>query len=69
METEPNNSPKELTPLPLSTISNGRFLEENDEDWFELELTKEQPISIEILAQRYLRSPVDTLIENLRPIP
>ena len=67
LEPEPNNTREQATPLSLGAIANGRFLEPGDEDWYLVNLTKGQPVSFEILAQRYLRSPVDTALEIYDP--
>ncbi len=42
---------------------NGRFDSAGDDDWYWLKLEKGQAVTLEIMAQRHLRSPVDTLIE------
>ncbi len=63
LETEPNNAKITATPLSIPGIANGRFLAENDEDWYRLSLAKNQKIELEIMAQRHLRSPIDTRLE------
>lgn len=47
---------------PGSTI-NGRFSAEGDEDWYCVTLEQGQGLLLHTMAQRYLRSPVDTILE------
>ncbi len=44
-------------------VINGRFDQQGDTDWFRLELVKDETVFLDVLAQRHLRSPVDTLLE------
>ncbi|REJ82258.1 MAG: hypothetical protein DWQ34_07450 [Planctomycetota bacterium] len=44
-------------------IVNGRFEKVGDADWFRLDLDQGEKIALDIVAQRHLRSPVDTLLE------
>ena len=63
LEVEPNGTREQATPLELPMTANGRFGESGDDDWYRVRLVAGQPISLETTAQRFLRSPVDTLIE------
>lgn len=62
-ETEPNSSSEAAQAIEIPCIVNGRFREAEDEDWFGLKLVEGQEIELEIMAQRHLRSPIDTRIE------
>lgn len=44
-------------------VLNGIFDKPGDTDWFRLDLDKGEKIFLDVLAQRHLRSPVDTLLE------
>lgn len=50
-------------PLVLPQILDGRFDDPQDEDRFSISLKKNESITLSVMAQRHLRSPVDTLIE------
>ncbi len=63
IETESNNDQRHADSLTLNSTVNGRFHQDNDEDWYRLNLKKGQWVELEITAQRYLRSPVDTRLE------
>lgn len=56
----PNETPLKLD---LPTTYNGRIDRPGDEDWFEVALKKGDGITLDIMAQRHLRSPVDMLVE------
>lgn len=55
-------SPKPV-PLDLPRVLHGRFDHPRDEDRFSISLKKNESITLSVMAQRHLRSPVDTLIE------
>ena len=63
IETEPNDSREKANALNLGVTVNGRFDKPNDSDQYRLTLKKGQGVLLEVLAQRHLRSPVDTYIE------
>ena len=65
LETEPNNDLKTARPLKMDTTINARFLNDGDEDWYQLDMKKGDQVTLEIMAQRHFRSPVDTLIDVL----
>lgn len=52
-------------PLVLPRVLHGRFDHPQDEDRFSISLKKNESITLSVMAQRHLRSPVDTLIEVL----
>ncbi len=64
-EQEPNSELKSANPLKPGYTTNGRFNEAGDEDWYVIELAAKQRIKLDLVAQRYLREPVDTLLEVL----
>ena len=45
------------------TVVNGRFLTADDDDWYSIELKSQESIEIEIVAERHLRSPIDSMVE------
>lgn len=63
VEREPNNERAAAVPLDLPVTANGRFDEPGDEDWYRLALKANQGVVLQTVAQRHLRSPVDTLLE------
>lgn len=67
VETEPNNDRATATPLSLPGTANGRFLNPGDEDWYRLTVKDLQPVVLEVVAQRLLQSPIDTLLEVYDP--
>ena len=50
-------------PLTLPQVINGRFDRANDDDWFTIKLDKGDSVTLDVMAQRHLRPPVDTLLE------
>jgi len=61
---DPGNRREDAFPLDRkSLVINGRFEQPGDEDWFRVELEKDERIAFDVVAQRHLRSPVDTLLE------
>jgi len=63
LEIEPNAQLSQATPLTIPMIANARIDEPGDVDWYRVSLTAGQGIVLETIAQRYLRSPLDTRIE------
>jgi hypothetical protein len=63
VEAEPNDQREQSLPLALPMTANGRFDKPGDEDWYSLTLTAGQQVWLDLVAQRYLRSPVDTRLE------
>ena len=63
VEAEPNNDPEHAQPLQLPVTANGRFESPDDSDWYRLSLQKGESVLLELMAERVLRSPVDSLIE------
>lgn len=62
-EAEPNDERSLAAAIPLATTVNGRFQKPGDADWFRVRLAVGQKIAIETVAQRFVRSPVDTLLQ------
>lgn len=63
LEREPNQSAAEAMPLDWPATVNARIDAPGDVDWFKLRLAAQQAVVIETTAQRFLRSPTDTLVE------
>ena len=49
--------------LALPITVDGRFLAPGEEDWYTLDLKAQEIVAIEVLADRQLRSPVDSRVE------
>lgn len=62
-ETEPNNDEKSAGSMDVPSGMSGRFEQAGDVDWYRLRLAKGDKLCIEVHAQRYLRSAVDTHLE------
>lgn len=63
IEREPNDQRGQATPLSLPTMMNGRFDHDRDEDWYRLDLAFATPVWLETFAHRYLKAPIDTVIQ------
>ncbi len=63
VEREPNNDRPQATPLGLPSLVNGRFDDDRDDDWYRLELSSLQPVWLEIFSHRFLKAPVDTVLQ------
>lgn len=63
VETEPNNDAKQATTVSIPVVVNGRIDKPGDEDWFRVPLKKGQAALFEVMAQRLVRSPLDTIVE------
>ncbi|HVX63445.1 MAG TPA: PPC domain-containing protein [Pirellulales bacterium] len=63
LQREPNEAAAEAMPLEWPLTVNARIDAPDDADWFRVRLAEKESIVLETTAQRYLRSPVDTLVE------
>ena len=63
VESEPNNDVAMATELKCPVTTNGRFSEAGDVDWYRVRLEANQKVWFETVAHRFIRSPVDTLIQ------
>lgn len=63
VEAEPNNDATHSQSLELPVTANGRFESAGDEDWYRLSLQKGETVLLDVMAERVLRSPIDTLLE------
>ena len=63
IEAEPNNDRSQAALLAWPVCVNGRFDQSGDADWYRVKLDAQQKVWLEIVAQRFIRSPVDTLIQ------
>jgi len=58
-----NDSRDSAQSVSIPTTINARFTGEGGEHWYKISLDKGQRLTAEIAAQRYLNSPIDTLLE------
>jgi hypothetical protein len=63
LETSEPHLRDHAQPLSSPGTVNGRFLAPGEEDWYEVELKAQANVAIEVLADRHLRSPVDSFVE------
>lgn len=63
LEVEPNNERAQATTLAVPGTANGRFTTSNDEDWYRMPLKKDEGVRFEVASQRFMNSPVDSLLE------
>lgn len=63
LEAEPNQNRDQATPLEVPMTVNGRIDNLDDEDWYRISLKGGQVVVLETTAQRFLRSPLDTLLQ------
>jgi len=63
VEAEPNNDASRGQPVQLPLTVNGRFESTEDEDWYRVPLQKGKGVLLEVLAERVLHSPIDSLLE------
>ncbi len=63
IEAEPNEERAQGAVLAIPSTTNGRFQKANDIDWYRIRLDAKQKVQLEIVAHRYIKSPVDTLIQ------
>jgi len=53
--------------LSMPVTVNGRFQGSGGEHWYRLNLAQGEQVTLEIVAQRYLHAPIDTLVEVFGP--
>lgn len=63
IEAEPNDHQAQASDLNLPITVNARFQNANDADWYRLRLNAQQKVQLEVVAHRFIRSPVDTLLQ------
>ncbi|MDB5336118.1 MAG: putative serine proteinase, subtilase family [Planctomycetaceae bacterium] len=63
LEVEPNEERPQSSQLAIPSTLNARFQKAGDVDWYRVRLEDKQKVQIEIVAQRFLRSPIDTLLQ------
>lgn len=63
IEAEPNNELAQAPLLTWPTTVNARFDQPSDADWYRVKLNAQQKVWFEITAHRFVRSPVDSLIQ------
>ncbi|MBI5761303.1 MAG: PPC domain-containing protein [Planctomycetales bacterium] len=63
IEAEPNDDQPRANGVTIPITVNGRFDRPGDVDWYRINLKQGDAVFIETTAQRFLRSPVDTLVE------
>jgi hypothetical protein len=63
IEAEPNNDASQATALMLPATANARIDTSDDADWYRVRLAANQAVWFEVVAHRFLRSPVDTLLQ------
>ena len=63
VEVEPNEDRAQGALLALPGTMNARFQTSGDIDWYKIRLDAKQKVQLEIVAQRYIKSPVDTLLQ------
>lgn len=63
IEAEPNDAREAATMLGLPITVNGRFASAGDADWYRVKLEAGRKVTAEVQAQRFIRSPVDTLVQ------
>lgn len=63
LEAEPNADRTRGNLLAIPSTLNARFQTTGDVDWYRVRLNAQQKVQFEIVAQRFLRSAVDTLLQ------
>ncbi len=63
IETEPNSDREHAQRLAWPVCINARFEQANDADWYQITLNEKQSVSLEVIAHRFLHSPVDTMMQ------
>lgn len=62
VEAEPNDDRQQAGLLTFPITVNARFQQPQDADWYRIRLEARQKVQLEIIAHRFIRSPVDTLL-------
>lgn len=62
-EAEPNADREHAQAVTLDTTVNARFQEAGDVDWYRVTLAAKQRVWLDVTAQRFSRSPADTLLQ------
>ena len=63
IESEPNDERTAAAELKWPVTVNARFQQPNDADWYRVKLEASQKVWFETIAHRFIRSPIDTLIQ------
>ena len=63
IEVEPNDERIAATELKWPLTVNARFQQSGDADWYRVKLEAQQKVWFETIAHRFIRSPVDPLIQ------
>ncbi|MEK6259521.1 MAG: PPC domain-containing protein [Planctomycetota bacterium] len=63
IEAEPNDERTAAAELKWPITVNARFHQPNDADWYRVKLEANQKVWFETIAHRFIRSPIDTLIQ------
>lgn len=63
LEAEPNADQAHAQAVALESTVNARFHEPGDVDWYRITLAAKQKVWLDVTAQRFSRSPVDTLLQ------
>jgi len=63
VEAEPNDDRAQAGLLTWPITVNARFQQPHDADWYRVRLEAKQKVRFEIVAHRFIRSPVDTLVQ------
>jgi len=63
IEVEPNDDAPRASAVTMPLTINGRFDHAGDADWYRVSLKQGDAVFVETTAQRFLRAPMDTLVE------
>lgn len=63
LETEPNDDQAHATPLVWPITLNGRLPSAGDADWYRVELAAGKKVWFDVIAHRFLRSPIDSQVQ------
>lgn len=63
IEIEPNDESALANELAYGRSINGRFNAKGDADWYRIRVEDKQQVWLQVFAHRFIRSPVDTLLE------
>lgn len=67
LETEPNNEAADANPVAVGSVFNGRLQRAGDVDAFRVTLAQGEAVTVDVLADRVLNSPVDLTLTVLDP--